>query len=147
MEVCPRERFLFFIIVVLCQVKAISGHSAAARTSQGTQRFGQDRVGGRAPGQDMLGGRALRPQVLAAVKPRVSISYVQDCDLAQVRSGVQRICVGRKIHFLSCFLFSFFKTRDELKKRICNDCLIRKFGEENEKLDVLINNAGSESNK
>ncbi len=48
---------------------------------------------------------------------------------------------------VSCFLLSFLKTRDELKKKICNDCLIRKFGEENEKLDVLINNAGSESNK
>ena len=64
------------IIRGLGQVKTISGPGAVARTGQGAERRGQDR----------LGGRALRPEVhLADVKPRASRSDGKQDGWAQVQ--------------------------------------------------------------
>ena len=65
-ERCGQDRPSIFnkihIYLGLGQVQPLSELSAAARTDQGAERCGQDRLGGRTPrlGQ-AIGGRALRP--------------------------------------------------------------------------------------
>ena len=94
----PTTSVYFCIICGLGQIKTISGPRASARTGQGAERRGQDR----------LEGRALRPEVqLAAVKPRASRSDGQQDGWAQVQKYTIQI-VSNTAKLQSFMFFRIF---------------------------------------
>ena len=116
-----RQLFNFVLFegqVRLCQVKTISGASAAARTGQRAERRGQDR----------LVGRALRPEVQYS-------SCKTTCQ--QVGWAVGRMGVGPKIHHRENGINSFECWKSETAN--LRQCLKIGIGYENCPLILLTN--------